>query len=316
MRHAFTPFLGSIALGIAALGVNAANSQTYETPVIPPSIELVTIKVDGHQRDFYVHKPNEVRGRRSVIIALHGGRGSADRFMDDVSLIDHSREMGFIAVFPDSFDGNWNDGRAGFEDKPNDVKFMRSIINWLVRHDGVDRSRVFMTGHSNGGVMTHKIACDAPELIAAAAPMAANLSEELHSDCSPSEATPVVMFNGTEDPLMLYEGGQPDIPGEGSAGTMMSSEGTAKFWAGIAGCWRPNAPRVTDLRDRVGDGTTVSILEHRCSDDQVTLYRVEGGGHGIPGGEPAGHRESMIGTTSQEIDAFEEAIDFFSDYGL
>ena len=201
--------------------------------------------------------------------------------------------------------------RAQFKDRPDDLAFMRGLVDWLVANEGIDRGRVFATGSSNGGAMSHKLACEAPDLVAGITTISANLHDALHAACRPTESTPVLMISGTEDPLMLYNGGTPDIPGRESHGVVLSAPATAEFWAGVAGC--APSPTVRDLPDRVEDGTTVTAITYRCPGDQIILLRVNGGGHGVPGGEPArGFKARLTGPTSQEFVAFALAISFFS----
>lgn len=283
---------------------------------LPKHTSKVSIKVDGVSRDFYVHRPPGASVRPGAVIALHGGGGNAHRFATSTSLPGLAFKEQFLVVFPDAIDGNWNDGRDQFSGKPSDVAFVAAIIDWLAEHEGVDLDRVFATGTSNGGAMAHRLACEAPGLLAGIAPISANLNDALYASCQPASSTPVVMFNGTEDNLMLYDGGTPDIPGRETTGFVLSAEATASFWAGVAGC--EGSPRQRDLPDRKDDGTTITILSYPCPDDQVVLYRINGGGHGVPGGPVAkpGFRARLIGTTSQEIDAFAEAVSFFRRYGL
>ncbi len=135
-----------------------APDDTLPTPDIPKQ----SIQVDGHSRTFYLYRPSNAPKRPSVVVALHGGRGNPEGFTDGSSLFAQADEHGFILVFPNSFDGNWNDGRDTLGGRPDDVRFMRAIVDWLGRKENIDRSRVYFTGHSNGGAMSHKVSCDAP----------------------------------------------------------------------------------------------------------------------------------------------------------
>ena len=296
-------------------GAGQGHFQGVRNIQTPEGAQRVSIQVDGNARSFFLYKPEGFRHDGAAVLGLHGGGGNAAHLITKTSLPRLSADRGFLAVFPDGVDGNWNDGRELFEDRPDDVVFMRALVDWLVANEGVDRDRVFATGSSNGGAMAHKLACDAAGLVAGITTISANMSVALYESCAPSESIPVMMINGTDDPLMLYSGGTPDIPGRETSSELRGAEDTAAFWADAAGC--SYSPRVRDIPDRIDDGTTVTALIYRCHGDQVTLLRVNGGGHGVPGGEPAkGFRARLTGTTSQEFDAFAAALSFFEKHGF
>lgn len=278
-----------------------------------------TMTVEGTEQAFLYYVPATVEARPGVVLALHGGRGTGQNFLDRTpSLLREADRAGFIAVYP-SADGNWNDGRAAFAEHPSDVTVMRALVAWLAANLGADPGRVFATGVSNGGVMAHKLACDAPDLVRAIAPIAASFNQTLYAACKPAAPTPVVMFNGTEDPLMVYDGGRSTsrlaalAPG---GEPVVAAEETLAFWARVNGC---AAVPVTETRPDLvpNDGTSVAVLRYNCPAPSVQLYRIEGGGHAVPGAVPLGARAArLVGPTSQEIDAMVEAVAFFERYGL
>lgn len=280
--------------------------------------ETVTLNVGGLSRSFIVAPPAG-GSASSAVLMFHGGGGSAERTFSNNNLTDYADQNGFVAVYPAAVDGNWTDGRLSTAGGPDDIAFVRAIIAELGTRYGVDPSRVFATGISNGGIFTHKLACDAPGLIRAIAPVAGNMSESLKAVCNPAQGTPVMMFNGTDDPLMPYNGGRPEVDGmlramgrTSGEDQMVSSPDTAAFWAARNGC---GAASETVLPDNANDGTTASRITYGCSGNVVELYRIEGGGHTWPGGSAEG-APRFIGTTSEEIDASATMIAFFRAYGL
>lgn len=277
----------------------------------------MTISAGGLTRSYHVNVPSGVGAQPAALLVFHGGGGSGAR-MRDQHPIDAASEAGnFIAVYPDAVDGNWTDGRIGTAGGPDDVAFVRALIDRLRQDHGVDPGRVFATGISNGAMFTHKLACDAPGLVRAIAPVAGNMPEALAAACAPGRGTPVMMFNGTDDPLMPYQGGRPELDGllraaRGPATDQMtSSEATADFWARINGC---GGRSQTDLPASHNDGTTVTRLDWSCGADRVVLFRINGGGHTWPGSSAPARR--MTGNTSREIDATTTMVDFFRSYGL
>lgn len=286
---------------------------------LPANTEQIEITVDGNSRIFFVHTPDRLDRNPAIMLALHGGGGSASGMASRNTMVGVSDDEGFIAVFPEALDGTWNDGRGAAADKADDISFLRAVVDWVVDNRGASPDRVYASGISNGGAMAHNLACNAPDLVAGIAPVAANFTSTLYARCDPSDSTPVLMFSGTDDPLMLYEGGRPNLQmgrnrgGGGNDGPggedLIPAETTIAFWAEVAGC---SGATSVDLPDNVNDGTTVTRVTYDCPRDQVTFYRIEGGGHTWPGGaEMPGQIARFIGTTSQEIDASAEMAAFF-----
>ncbi len=282
--------------------------------------ERVEISVNGISRNFIVSAPSSTGTSRGAVIVFHGGGGSAERTFDGGNnLKDLALQQGFVAVFPNAVDGNWTDGRISTSGGPDDIAFVRAMIQTLNDRFGVDPNRVFATGISNGAIFNHKLACDAPGLIRAVAPVAGNIPQSLISSCSPSTGTPLMMFNGTEDPLMPFFGGRPEIDSmlraigrTAGEDQMVSSPDTAAFWAARNGCG--SASDVT-LPDVAGDSTTVTQTVYSCpAGTQVSIYRIDGGGHTWPGAE--GRERRLTGAISRDIDASSTMLQFFRSYGL
>ncbi len=220
---------------------------------------------------------------------------------------------GFIVAYPDGVDKQWNDGREIFgAANTDDVGFLSALIDHIAEHYTIDPGRVYATGISNGGLMSFRLACDLSEKVTAVAPVTAALSEDLVPNCSPSHPVSVLLINGTEDPLVPWEGGQIKVWRQ-ERGAVISTADTVQFWVAQNHC--PGPPNVswepdTDLKD----GTRVRREAYDgCRDGtKVVLYAVEGGGHTWPGGKqylPKG----LIGRTSRDIDANELIWHFFEE---
>lgn len=277
---------------------------------------LSTLDVDGLTREFHVHVPATVGPAPGAVLVFHGGGGSGEMMIGQNPMVPAADAGGFIAVFPEAYDGNWTDGRIATMDGPNDVAFVRTLVAHLARTYGVDPSRVYATGISNGAIFTHKLACDAPGMIRAIAPVAGNMPESLMANCSPRNGTPVMMFNGTADPFMPYAGGQPEnarliaMTRGPITDSMVSSQDTVAFWAQQNGCGTFQTADLPDLND---DGTTVTRIAWDCG--AATLYRINGGGHTWPG-TSVRIAERLNGPTSMDIDATSLMVQFFRAHGL
>ena len=308
---------GSLRDGLRARG---ADRQAVDVrQVRSGDARSVTITQDGRERSFLVHVPaGGLPARPGAVLVFHGGRGAADRVMESSGMNAAADQGGFLAVYPDAGGERWNNGKNATAGGGDDVGFVRAIIARLQQDYGVDPSRVFATGISNGGGFVYKLACDAPGLLAAIAPIAANMSEALRADCAPGQGTPVAMFSGTADPLMPYQGGRPKLDKQiqralgPATDEMVSSPDTAGFWARLNGCAGTTS---TEVSDASNDGTTVTRISYTgCSGPGVILYRINGGGHTWPGSASPDRR--ITGPTSHDIDATATMVRFFAGYGL
>jgi polyhydroxybutyrate depolymerase len=220
-------------------------------------------------------------------------------------------------VFPNANGKQWNDGRETTRSASDDVAFLVKLVQQVTAESGGDPRRVFVTGVSNGGMMTQRLICEAADVVAAGAVVIANMPADLAAGCRPKRPVPVVFFNGVADPLMPWAGGEiRKAPGLGVGGKAMSTPATIAFWARANGCRNEQAET---LPDRADDGTRVKLHTFEsCSGAAAQLYEIEGGGHTWPGGpEPKlDIVRRIVGTTSKDIDATQAILYFFSKYGL
>ena len=84
---------------------------------------------------------------------------------------------------------------------------------------------MYVTGLSNGGAMSQRLACDAADLFAAAAPMAFPLAYRPATGCQPSRSIPVLTVMGLTDVLVRYDNG-----------TFGSAAATFAYWHYVNGC--------------------------------------------------------------------------------
>jgi polyhydroxybutyrate depolymerase len=245
----------------------------------------------------------------SLVIVLHGGGGQVEGMVDITHFDQVAATNGFLVVYPDGVDRYWADGRGTTPaDKAHvdDVAFLSSMIDQLATRYPIDPNRVFATGLSNGGFMSMRLACELSDRIAAVAPVAAALPTNLSHTCAPTRPVSILEIQGTEDPLVPYEGGEITGP---NGGQTLSATDSAARWAKLDRCGQPRY--VPIFTGSAGATTIRGTTYDDCRDgSQVQLLTVEHGGHTWPGGEqylPVG----IIGRTSDLIDASQEMWTFF-----
>jgi polyhydroxybutyrate depolymerase len=273
------------------------------------AVESAKITVAGVERSYVFQTPQHLRKPAPLLIALHGALGTGSGMATFSKFAALADEKGFIAVFPDGVDHHWNDGRAGIS-PGDDVAFIDALIGVFVSRKDADPRRIYVAGLSNGGMMSFRLACELPKRIAAIAAVAANLQKVLEQTCSNGPPLPVMIIDGTLDPIMPWAGGEI----RDNRGTVLSATATAQLFA-----LRIGSPVETiEPLPSFANGDPTRVKRHRWrtgSGPEVVLYEVEGGGHAWPGG-PQYLPESVIGRVSRQVDASREVAEFLLRFRL
>lgn len=282
-----------------------------------------SIETGDRERSFVVVTPDGAkRGERlPTVIALHGelmqGRSLQKIFgMDE--LIDKGR---FAVVYPDGIKRRWNDGRAFDQPGPNDVAFIRRLAEHLVESGLADPRRLYLLGVSNGGMLTYRVACQAPGIFAAYAAVIANMPSLVAEECrqgNSNRTAPMLVIASTNDRHMPYDGGE--VGNFRRRGEVMSVEETIDFWRRYNGCSEQSQMKPLPNKDQY-DNSTVNARQYGdCrSGSAVVLLTVEGGGHVPPGAQIEGRpflKHILGGSGNQDISAADVSWKFFRRFPL
>ncbi len=269
-----------------------------------------SLSVDGEQRTYTLYTPSthNLMDPLPLVVALHGGLGSGDQFAGTTGFDAVAEADRFLTVYPDAIDGTWNDGRNEGPNGPeaNDVDFIAALIEEISRTRTVNLDRVYVTGISNGGFMTGRLACDRPELFAGFAIVASSLEETINETCPIQNPGSVLIIHGTADRLIPYRGGED--PG---GNPILSVADATQFWVQANGCSRFGRSRWLSNTDRRDGTRIVETIYRNCDQYPVQLLTIWGGGHTWPGGK--GQPQFLVGTTSQDINGSQAVWDFFKD---
>ena len=190
-----------------------------------PSKELLSLHILPFQeldRTFFLYQPSNLPSNplRPVMILLHGGgKADGDELFQRTAVSSLADREGFLAVFPNGVDAQWNDGRKSSFRKNqqtnyiDDVGFISFLIDHLVAQYQADSQRFYVLGVSNGGMMTFRLGIELGSKLTAIAPIIANLPTNLAS-LTPSRPIPILIMNGTQDPFVPWEGGPVNIFGK------------------------------------------------------------------------------------------------------
>jgi polyhydroxybutyrate depolymerase len=315
-----------LILPLAALFVcvAAASGLALNSPLAPGD-HTVAVKHGGRERSAIVHVPRRA-GEKSalpVVLNFHGGGGHGAN-QKEYSLLDSVADSeSFVAVYPNGngrFESRlltWNAGTCcAFSVIRNidDVGFVRALLAAIAEKLPIDRRRVYATGLSNGGMMSHRLAAQASDIIAAVAPVAGGM---VLPTIQSSRAIPILHIHSVDDPRALYSGGLgPPFPLTKSQVFHPNIDQMIANWVKHNGCAiEPNVVERRTDRDSRGH-TATKYVYSSCRDGvEVVLWKLTGAGHVWPGGKQK-VMERILGPSTDIIDANREMWNFFSRFSL
>lgn len=296
-----------------------ANVFSYKTnaePVSTKSLEYSSINHDGLKRTYGIYIPtiaNQSSSQLPLVIMLHGGGGFAKNAAKMTGLSEKAEKEGFIVVYPEgtgkfkSILLTWNAGHCcGYALKNNidDVGFISKLIDKLIDEYPVDKGRIYVTGLSNGGMLTHRIGSELSHKITAIAPVISGLRGDEPAPLSP---VPAIIINGSLDESIPESGGE-----QGKKGSKHDDDTLLKpasyqgdYWA------KANRCEKEPIYKTFGKAP-IHVWQYKCpAESQVIRYLVGDNGHAWPSGQ----RGSPMGDTpSQSLNATDEIWDFFKNF--
>ncbi len=305
----------SFLLSVISLLFIVACGQTT-TSVEPLYRVNKTLLVNGLTRTYTVNlPPNYFQSANfSLVIALHGGGGDALQFETTSKLSEKANASRFIVVYPEGVKStgplgarSWNAGNCcayASDNNINDVAFISKLIDKLTATYKINPKKVYVTGHSNGGMMAYRLACELAGKIAAIAPNASTMV--VNQPCNPSRAVPILHMHSVLDTHVPYKGGMGS--GVGTQGVYLPAIDTVlKSWSLKNNCKSPAQVIINNSSYKL---TKWSNCTNNAS---LEYYLTQDGGHGWPGGLPGGPNSD---TPSTAINANNLLWGFFQQHQL
>ena len=232
---------------------------------LTPGDHTRTLRVGELERRYRVYVPKNYDASKAapVVVVYHGGGGNPESMIRLTGMNAKADEAGFLVVYPFgtgklantllTFNGGECCGYA-MQNKVDDVGFTRELLDDLASVANVDADRVFATGLSNGGIMSHYVASELSDRIAAIAPVGGPLMMETPRNKRP---VPVMHFHGTADEFAPFQGGfGKGFLGRNGITKFRSVDHTIQNWVKANGC--TNEPEITALPDKADDGMKVT----------------------------------------------------------
>lgn len=253
-----------------------------------------SITVNHVERWYRVYVPAALPQHAPVLLSLHGGTGSMytiDKGATHgwVRLADLHR---FLLVVPNGTGKNgdghsrrqtWNDLRsdpAESQSSADDVGFISALLDHIETKYSTDPARVYVTGNSNGGMMTYRLLMEMPERFAAGAAFIANIPVNARPPHPPARSVPLMLWSGTEDRLMKYAGGEIS----GGRGCVRSVPATVAWWvdANHADVSKAQTVILPDADPKDHCRVSRTLYPPLLGGAPVLFYLAEGGGHTMP----------------------------------
>ena len=246
--------------------------------------DLVQVPTDRGNVALYLPSNPDPGAVLPLVVSLHGFTGNATEHENYFKLRNQVDDRQFMLCVPNgltNFQGDrfWNATDVccdfGFQ-RPDDSGYLRELIETIMASHPVDEGSIHVTGHSNGGFMAYRMACDNADLVASVASLAGATFGN-PANCSPSEPVHVLQIHGTADTVIDYNGscfGPFCYP---------SAPQTVQIWSKYNQCsgMMEDAPPLDLVGNISGAETSRSIIREGCEESGVAeLWAINGGNHG------------------------------------
>lgn len=261
---------------------------------------------------YYIPKGIETAGKVPLVLFLHGMGASAQIAVNVLGPQFHARAERdkAIVVYPEASSKHWNDKLGGsypLTDMVDDVAYISSLIDLFIGEFKADPGRVYISGSSNGGMMSYRLSVDIPEKIRAIAPFISAISPQVAQQFPYAKPIPIIITSGTGDTIIPWDGGPVRVT---RTPELLSGDKNIAYWKARNGV-KSNAKlsRLPDIEP--GDKSTVEIYHYKGRND-VVLYKIINGGHQHPTLREKG--KPLVPGKNMDYNSFETVWDFLLSY--
>jgi len=289
--------LALVTLLVACIGPAISPAQAQLNSGLNAGLE---IEHDGEIRryDVYVPPGLDPASPSPLLVDMHGSGGDPEQQRQSSGTDELADSAGIIVIYPEGLFNVWNSapGASGRDD----VGFIRATVDAVSQQLAVDAARVYATGHSLGGEMAQRLACEASDMFAAFASVASFVRTDSTGVCNPARPIPMLRFRGLDDQLIPFGGGITEPPG-GFA--ILSAAGTLNYWSNLNQC----AGEIPDTTIDHGPRTSCGFATDCAEGVEVGMCEVPGGSDG---------HDHFIYENDDNFDVTGAAWDFMSRFTL
>ncbi|MEQ1811496.1 MAG: PHB depolymerase family esterase [Terricaulis sp.] len=251
-----------------------------------------------------------------LVVVLHGRPQNATGIAQDTQWNAAAARHGFLVAYPEGINNEWNafndlTGRRSVTPQ-NDQEYLETLVRDLAIDFNIDPRRVYLTGFSNGGFMTIRMACTSSNTFAGYAAVGAGLYSVLTGRCR-SRRAPFLLMHGTGDESVAYNGViQADGRGGEPTRISLGAQDTVAFFIRRNGCSLTGESAIIAESGRSPGTRVVRFAPRGCADGaDVLFYLINGGAHNWPGLPNSGPEP-----INMDINATEVIWDFFQQHTL
>ncbi|MEJ2124173.1 MAG: PHB depolymerase family esterase [Alphaproteobacteria bacterium] len=243
-----------------------------------------SVDIGHYQRGYIVSIPKGIPpGKRiPAVIALHGPLMSGLSMRRLFGLEEIAKREKFAVIYPNGWRHKWNDGRTMNPTGLDDVHFITRLANRLIKEEVADPRRIYLLGMATGGMLTYRIACEAPETFTAYAAIVANMPKRVVRHCKSKTPVPMLMINSAES-REISPRSEISEWHEGRNLVLENSDNMV-FWRRNNSCI--GKPQVKIMADKdTSDGSIVIAKQYRycLNNAPVVSFIVDGDGRLPPG---------------------------------
>jgi polyhydroxybutyrate depolymerase len=272
--------------------------------------------IEGRERTWTVERASSGSGG-PLLVMLHGSLQDDKAFRALTSFSRLANE-GATLVWLNGLANNWADGRRPEERSGrappanvDDVRYIDAVIEQVRAEAGTDPRRVHLVGASAGGIMALTYACVRAEQVASVTAFISAMPRSLLDRCKLAAPVRLLVVNGTADPVIPFEGSSFANPRR--LAVPATSE-TISFWRRANGCPVEDGESRALPDHNPSDRTRLTLVTSKCPPGrEVSLIRVEGGGHRLPSTRATNIAPSavrMFGAQNHDVDASDLVADF------
>jgi polyhydroxybutyrate depolymerase len=309
--------VAGVGEGMAVISAQYLSSTVQLSVEVSGTFTALTLPVtqQGTRRYSIYMPPTIGADPRPLMLSMHGGGGTAQLQAAMSQLVKLAQAQQIVVAFLEgtgfiqTFNAGACCGTAQTQDI-DDVAYARAVIDDVEGRTTIDSSRIFATGFSNGGMMSHRLACGLADRLAGITAVG-GASGELdrigtpYYACNPTRPIPVLHIHATNDRNYPYAGGT----GNGISSTdYYSVDATISDW--ISRNNLGSQATVVQLSPTTSCTTYTTPADSSHASAPVGLCRVDppdlydptsevvfGGGHSWPGGVRSPGQKSDVPVT-------------------